>query len=219
MIDFFALLFPPGEEKQYKLQSFLISRGGEPAARVKAYNAWLALRVMEPNDKMRWGMYVPHLTVPIAPPACQLQQIVNYNQELFRACRAFANDPQGAGAVQVPGMLRVTRETHDVKGSAGERLHIVEEEGRMVVLAEPVAETFNMLREQITVLQREMAGMKQAFAAEMVGVKQAFAAEAQARAEQPAHAPVHQRDQTGPCRPPTVGDGDAHAGIPPAGPA
>jgi hypothetical protein len=33
MIDFFALLFPPGEEKQYKLQSFLIPRGGEPAAR------------------------------------------------------------------------------------------------------------------------------------------------------------------------------------------
>jgi phage FluMu protein gp41 len=47
-------------------------------------------------------------------------------------------------------MLRVTKETHDVKGGAGERLHIVEEEGRMVVLAEPAAETFNMLREQIT---------------------------------------------------------------------
>jgi hypothetical protein len=49
---------------------------------------------MEPNDKMRWGMYVPHLTVPIAPPACQLQQTVDYNQELFRACRAFSNDPK-----------------------------------------------------------------------------------------------------------------------------
>jgi hypothetical protein len=60
--------------------------------------------------------------------------------------------------VCVPEALKATKGAHDVKGGA-----VVREEGRVVVLAGSVAETFDALRERIAALQSERwVGVKQA---------------------------------------------------------
>jgi hypothetical protein len=161
MVQFFSELMPVAN--RYQLHAHLVSRGGDPTLRVKSYNAWLLLRVMAQPEAMRWGPFVPHLVVPIAPPACDMPQVAAYNTDLYRQCRAHAGEPKGAGSVTAPN---TTKGPLDVKGGAGERLQIAEEGGQMVVIADPIADTFNLMRQEMAAIRNELAGLKQGLAAE-----------------------------------------------------
>jgi hypothetical protein len=170
LISGFAFLADVDEAQDWWRTTML----GEPD-QVKLVRSWNVFLhdTMTLADKKKWGKFIPHLHVPVAPTTWRRRKVEAYNEELYKQCIKYT-DPTGAGGVPMPFQ-------DEIKGGRA-TLELVEDQGRQVVDAEPVHAALVGQAQELAAQKQSQAQELNVFKQQLHGIFEEFRTEMRANA-------------------------------------